>query len=136
MSDPTTVNPSATAVNKIINDAIQAAEKAADTAAETALDTAAPFFAVPVIKQITDGIIEEIVSQVGNRISIGVQEVGTFLVIDTQVSSEKSGISKELANIMIAEKSGDPNAIKAAIQAYAVAQSALTHDDGSAPPVT
>lgn len=132
---PTITNPAATAVNTVVNDAVQAAENVIDMEAETALDAAAPIFALPVIKPVTDAVIEEVVSLIGKQVSIGLQEVGTFIVIDTQVSGEKSGVSQALANLMIAEKSGDPNAIKIAFQAYADDNSLLVHDDGSAPPV-
>lgn len=133
-SPPTTTNPTATTVNQTINDIVGIAEQTAITAAETALDTAAPIFALPVIKQASDLAIEEIVKYVGNDVNISLQNIGTFIVIDTQVAGEESGISQALAALMVAEKSGDPNAIKQAIQNYANAQSALTHDDGSAPP--
>ena len=131
---PTTTNSTATAVNTAVNDVVQAAETIAANAAIAALDAAEPVFALPVIKQITDVTIKEAISYLGNDISIGMQTVGTFLVIDTQGSSEEGGSSTALANLMIAEKGGDPSAIQAAIQAYANYQSSLVHSDGSAAP--
>lgn len=133
---PTTENGTAQAVDTVVNDAIRAGEQAATTAAEAALDSAVPFFALPVIHQISDAAISEVVTLIGDKISIGLQTVGTFIVIDTQVAGEKSGVSQALANLMLAEKSGDPQKIKEAIHAYATAQSALVGSDGSATPKT
>ena len=132
MTTPTTTNATATTVNTDVNDVVKAAEQIAITAEETALDTAAPFFAVPVIKEITDEVLTLGTEYLGGKISVAVQQVGTFVVIDTQVSSEKSGISAALATLMLAEKSGNAQAIQEAIAAYAKAQSALINSDGSA----
>lgn len=130
---PTTTNETATTLDADINTAVSAAEDIAVSAAEVALDTAVPFFAVPVVKEVTDELIKLAVDALGDKMSLSFQEVGTFIVIDTQISAEQSGISAALAALMIAEKSGVPSAIQAAIQAYANAQSALIHDDGSSP---
>jgi hypothetical protein len=130
---PTTTNTTAAGVDSAISAAVTAAEGLVDTAAETALDTAVPFFAVPVVKQVTDFVIEDVVRDLGDDVSISLQQVGTFVVIDTQVSGEKSGISQALANLMIAEKSGNAQQIQAAIAAYQESQSALQNDDGSSP---
>lgn len=135
-TDPSTTNSTATAVDTAINDAVQAAEQAVDVAAETALQASSPIFSLPIIKQVADFVIEDIVSTLGSDVSVSLQKVGTFVVIDTQVSNEEGGISTALANLMIAEKSGDPKQIQAAIAAYEVAQSALVNDDGSATPIT
>jgi hypothetical protein len=64
------------------------------------------------------------------------QSIGTFIVIDKDISGEKTGVSQALANLMIAEKSGNAAQIQAAIQAYANANSALDHDDGGGIPPT
>ena len=131
---PPTTNPTATEINAEIAAAVDQAETIADQAAETALDSAVPFFALPVIKPVTDLIIEDIIKKLGEQLSIALQTIGTFVVIDTQVGSEKIGISQALANLMTAEKSGDQNAIQQAIDAYQKAQSALENSDGSALP--
>jgi hypothetical protein len=131
-----TGNSAATTVNTIISDAVNAAEQVADTAAEAALDSAVPFFALPVIKEVTDFSIKEAVGYLGGKMSIALQQVGTFIVIDTQVAGEKTGISNALAALMVAEKSGNAAQIQAAIAAYQVAQSNLINSDGAAPPVT
>lgn len=136
MGDPTTTNATATTINALVNEAVKDAETLAEKTVETALEADIPFVALPVIKQLEEGTINLLVGELGKQVSIGLQTVGTFIVIDTQVSGENAGVSKELAAYMIAEKSGDPNAIKTALQNLANANSALDHDDGSAPPIT
>ena len=129
-----TTNPTATTVNTVVSDALSAVENVAIQAEETALDAAEPAFALPVIKQITDEILTLGTDYIGGKLSVAVQQVGTFVVIDTQVSGEESGISQALASLMVAEKSGNASQIQAAITAYQEAQNAIVEDDGSAPP--
>lgn len=133
---PTTTNGTAGTVDAVVNDAVQAAEQAVDTAAETALDTAVPFFGLPVVKQISDLVIEDIVSTLGDDVSIAIQKAGNIVVVDTQVSGEKAGLSQALLNLIAAEDSGNAQQIQTAIVAYQQAQSALQNDDGSSTPVT
>lgn len=136
MTDPTPIlNSAANAVNTVINDAVSAAEKIAETSIEAEIESSVPFFALPVIRNLEEFTIEELIGYIGKKLSIGLQQVGTFLVIDTQVSNEKAGISQALANLMLAEKSGDQNAIQTAIAAYQKSQSSLINSDGYAPPV-
>ena len=129
-----TTNPTATTVNTVVSDTLSAVENVAIQAEETALDAAEPAFALPVIKQITDEILTLGTDYIGGKLSVAVQQVGTFVVIDTQVSGEESGISQALASLMVAEKSGNASQIQAAITAYQEAQNAIVEDDGSAPP--
>lgn len=136
MSTPTTTNATATVADTVISDALNAGEQVAEAAAETALDAAVPFFAVPVVKQITDEIIHLALTELTKELSITMQTAGTFVIIDTQVNSESSGLSAALLAVIAADKSGDPNAIAQAIKAYQAAQSALANDDGSATPIT
>ena len=136
MSGPTTTNPVATPINAVIDDAMKAAEQLAITAEETALDAAVPIFAAPVIKQITDEVLTLGTEYIGKNIDVALQQFDTFVVIDTETSGEKTGISQALGNLMTAEKSGDSTKIAAAIKAYQEAQSALQNDDGSATPST
>ena len=134
---PQTTNPTATVVNSLIASAVTAAEKPvtlfvlADIA--TLTGTMAPVFA-GAITLLAKTFVSPLVSYIGEKFSKELQTAGTFTVIDLQVSSEVSNVSKELAALIAAEKKGDPNAIKIAIQNYANANSALIHDDGSAPP--
>ncbi len=124
-------NTTAQAADGIIDGLVTAAEHAAEISIETAIEVAAPAFALPVLKQIEEAIVNAVVEKVGHEISIGVQTVGTFIIIDTQISSEKGGISREAAALILAEKTGDPIAIKKALQDFADAQSQLVHSDGS-----
>lgn len=133
---PFPINTPAENTNIVINDAMKIAGDLAAKAIETAIEVNVPFFALPVIKQVEEWTIEEIVGEVEKQASIGLQQIGTFVIIDTQISSEKKGISQALAALMLAEKSGDQNAIQAAIAAYQKAQSALVNVDGAAPVVT
>jgi hypothetical protein len=130
-----TSNEQAVKLNTEISGAVKIAESAADLAIEAQVDLAFPLLTLPVVKQISDAFIQEFVSLIGKQLSIGLQQIGTFIVIDTQVDNEKVGVSQGLANLMIAEKKGNKDEINQAIQAFASAQSALVHDDGSAPPV-
>lgn len=136
MGTPLPPNVPVQTTDTAIDLAVKAGESIAETAAETALDAAAPVFALPVIKQVTDAFIDEVISVIGGKISVAIQQAGTFLIIDTQVSSEEGGISQALANLMVAEKSGNPAQIQAAIAAYEKAQSALVNDDGATTPTS
>lgn len=111
----------------MVSDAVNAAAGVA----ETAIEAQVPFLAVPGIKQ----IFEALFGWIAGKISEALQNVATFTVIDIQVGSEESGISQALANLIAAEKTGNAQTIQAAITAYQEAQSALIHDDGSAPAV-
>lgn len=134
MAGPISVNPTATAINQGISDVVQAIEKVAIASEIAALEAASPIFALPVIKEVMDEGLTLGTEWIGGKLSVGLQQVGTFIVIDTQVATEKKGISAALAALMIAEKSGDQKAIQAALAAYGKAQSALINDDGSATP--
>jgi hypothetical protein len=122
---PTTSNTTAGIITKITaalaNTGVQAVEAA------IILDVS--FLGWPGIKQVWQGFFGWIASYF-----VTVAQTGeTFGVIDVQVGDEESGMSVALSNLLAAEKTGDAAKIKAAIQAYANAQSSLTHDDGSNP---
>lgn len=123
---PTTTNASATLINKII----AALANTGVQAVEALIIVDVPFLGLPGIKQIW----EYLFGWVASYFIKAAQNGATFLVIDLQVGSEEASLSVALKNLIVAEKTGDPNAIKIAIQAYADAQSALIHDNGSAPP--
>jgi hypothetical protein len=133
---PTTTNAAATEANTVINTVMEGVEKVVETSVETEIETAAPIFAVPVIKQIEEFTINELVQYLGNKASIALQQVGTFVIIDTQVTAESKAASTALANLLAAYKTGNQATITAAIQAFANANSALDHDNGSATPST
>lgn len=58
----------------------------------------------------------------------------TFIIIDNQIVTEQTFMTAAIARLLVAQKSGDADAIKKAIQDYANAQSALIRDDGSLRP--
>lgn len=53
----------------------------------------------------------------------------SFLVIDSQTSSEETALSAALKALAVAQKAGNSNEVQKAIQAYADAQSALIKKD-------
>jgi hypothetical protein len=137
MTGPVTTNPTATKVNAAIDAAVKGAETLVDNLVIADLSAwAGPLS--PVVGFICNAfvkpLVSPLVSYIGSKFSIGLQIVGTFTVIDVQVGQETAGISKALADLIAAEKTGDPNAIKTALAAYQVAASALANDDGSATP--
>ena len=89
-----------------------------------------PFLGFPIIKQLWEGIL----ALIGGYFSRALQTGATFIVIDHQVNTEESNLTKALAALIAAQKSGDPVAIQKAIKDYANAHSALIHSDGSAHP--
>lgn len=121
--NPTTENSAA----GIANTVIKVGETGIVAVAESLAITAVPWLGLPVIKQLWEGIFNFIADKFEKAAATG----ATFLVIDVQVGNEETQMSKELAAVIAAEKSGDANAIKIAIANYANAQSALVHDDGS-----
>ena len=124
-------NRPATEVETAIADALKAAADVVIKTAEDSLDTSMPFFSLPVVKDISDFFIEEMVSAMTDKMSIYLQKIGSFIVMDTQIDAEQKGISKALSDLIIAEKSGDPVKIKQAIAEYQIAQSALINYNGS-----
>lgn len=117
-----TTNPEAGTVNTVISGIGSVVIKAA----ETAIITQLPFLGFPLIKPIWETIFNYICSFVVNA----AETEGTFTVIDLQVSDEQSNLATALKNLLIAEKEGNPDAIKSAIQAYANAHSALINSNG------
>lgn len=136
VSAPTTVNGTATLLNSAISKAMGAAETIVDNliVAQIAAWTGpmAPFCAF-LVNIFIKPFVSPLVSYIGGKFSVVLQNGGTFAVIDLQVDYEDSNESAALKNYIIALKGGDPNAIQAARIALANAQSSLTHDDGSAP---
>jgi hypothetical protein len=119
-NDPTTAK---------LDGAISTTVNSGVTAVETLALTLKPWLGWPVVKQIWEGIFQWIAG-----LFVQVAETGeTFAVIDNQTGTEVTGMSTALANLLAAEKSGDQNAINAAIQAYATANSALVRSDGATP---
>ena len=77
-------------------------------------------------------IWEAIFSAIANYFTKAAENGATFLVIDVQISHEQTTLSMAMQNLIMAERSGNPDAIQHALHAYADAHSALVHDDGSA----
>lgn len=126
MSDPLPTNPIAAEINRVV----AAGNSAGVQLVETLAIADQPWLGYPVIKQLFGYLL----SWIDGYLSKAEQAGATFIVIDTQVSIEQSAMSEAVAGLLAAQKSGDENAIKAAIQVYASAQSALVRFDGSAPP--
>jgi hypothetical protein len=122
---PTETNTAAGKVDAAINSAIQTAIPAV----EALVYADAPFLAIPVVKQ----LFEALLGYLAGKFSSVLQDVGTFTVIDVQVSNEQSAVTRALATLNAAKASGDTQAIMTAEQNYANAISSLIHSDGSSP---
>lgn len=123
---PTTVNPGATAAD----DLIKQLEDLLVPGLNAALAAALPVLEAPIISLIT-GVVEKYIE---DHLTQFLELGATFMVIDAQVAEEESNMEPAEAALDAAEKSGDPNAIKEAMQEFADDQSHLVHDDGSARP--
>jgi hypothetical protein len=124
MTSPTTTNAPATNTDNTIktvgDDIIQIVEDA--------ILSDVPALGFPVLKQIWEALFTWI-----SGYFIRAAETGaTFIIIDHEVSGEETSLSQALQALIAAEKTGDQNAIKTAIENYAKAQSALINDNGSA----
>jgi hypothetical protein len=122
MTTPTTTNSAATLSGKIIS----ALANVGVQSVEALIIADVPALGFPVIKQIWEAAF----GWVASYFVKAAQNGATFAVIDVQVGAEETAMSAALAAVVAAEKTGDAAKIKAAIQAYANAQSALVHDDG------
>lgn len=125
MADPTTTNSAATSANTAIVDVVSALIPAA----EGLIIADVPALGLPIIKQIWEALF----SWIAGYFEKAAENGATFGIIDLQVIKEEAGVSAGIAALIAAEKTGDPNAIQQAIKDYADANSALVHDDGSAP---
>ena len=126
MTGPATTNQTATEVNSVI----KSSGGTIVTVTEGLIVADVPWLGTPIVKQIWEAIFNWIASYFIKAAQTG----ATFAVIDVQVDSEESNISKALSALVAAEKSGDQNAIQTAIKNYQLAQSAIVNDDGSASP--
>lgn len=120
---PTTDNKTANLADRII----KSLSNAGVATVETMIIADVPFLGWPVIKPLW----EIPFGWVASYFTKAAENGATFAVIDLQVDHEESNLSAALKALIEAEKSGDAEAIKKAIQAYANAQSALVHSDGS-----
>jgi hypothetical protein len=124
-STPSTTNKLATLVNALI----AGLDKSILGVVYAAIIADVPWLGLPGIKQIWTWLF----SWIASYFTVAAENGATFLIIDLQTGAEQTKLSAAMKQLIAAEQSGDPNAIKAAIQAYANANSALIHDDGSAP---
>lgn len=122
---PQTTNSTATEVNSIVS----ALGNAGVQAVEALIIADVPVLGFPGLKQLW----ELLLGWVAGYFIKAAENGATFAIIDLQIAGEESGMSKALAALVAAEKTGDAAQIQAAIKVYANAQSALVHDDGSAP---
>jgi hypothetical protein len=122
---PAPVNQTAGIVNKVI----VGAETGLVDLAESMAIAADPWLGLPGIKQIWEALFQYF----ANLFTRASQTGATFLIIDSQVSSEQRTLSTALIALQAAELSGDATRIQKAIQNYANANSAEIRDDGSAP---
>lgn len=124
-STPTTTNTAATLVKQLLS----GLENSILGVVYAAIIVDVPWLGWPVIKQLWTGLF----SWIAGYFLEAAQNGATFALIDAQVGGEETTLSSALKELIAAEKSGDAAAIKKAISDYANAQSALVHDDGSAP---
>jgi hypothetical protein len=126
MTNPPTTNQTAATIDSIV----KGAGGTLVNVAEALCIAEAPFLGLPVIKQFWELGFQWVAS----KFILAAETGATFAVIDVQVSKEETNVSAALAAVIAAEKSGNPDAIKSAIQAYANSQSALASYDGSSTP--
>ncbi len=120
---PTTINKTANAVDS----AIQSAETGIIGVVETMIIADVPALGFPIIKQLWEALF----NWIAGYFTKAAMDGATFLVIDHQVDKEQSALSKALAALTAAQKTGNADEIKKAIQAYADCHSSLVHSDGS-----
>ncbi len=125
---PLPTNSAATEVNNVIS----AVNSAGVQVVMNLAIADQPWLGAPVVKTLFGWLL----GWLDQYLSRAEQEGATFVVIDVQVAEEESALQKAWAALVAAQKSGDKNAIKIALQNYNNAHSALIHDDGSASPST
>lgn len=128
MSDPTTDNKVADFLNGIVN----AFATGGEAAAKVYLVALAPgLFAYPLVGWIAD----ELLSYLGQILSIAGQKFATQIVIDIQTNGEKSSVITAATAFQIALASGNSGAIQDAANTLSGAYGDLVHFDGWSTPV-
>lgn len=123
---PGTTNDTAIIVNK----AIAATGGSIIAIAEDLIIAEVPFLGFPIIKQLWQTLFYWVVGYLLRAL----EQSATFAIIDSQIDAELKAVTQALVNLnSVAQNSGDPDAVKKAIQDYANAHSLLVHADGSAP---
>lgn len=131
MSDPTTVNKTASIVAGILE---QLASGAEDVVIAMILADTAEVVAIPVIGQLWTAIVKLAVNRLGQYFYVNTANIATKIIIDIQVSGEASSANEAFQNLQMAVASGDKNAIKTASDDMDKAYGDLVHDDGSFSP--
>lgn len=129
---PQTVNPYASALNRILSSLI---ENAGEGAVEAAIFAAWPaFFATPVIGWIGKKIVDLFVSKFGTFFYQNAAKITTKLITDAQADFENSKLKTGGGKLQDAIASGDKDAIKKAEQEVEDDWGNIIHMDGAAVP--
>lgn len=126
MSDPTTVNQTATVVNDVIKAII---EGAGVTEVEAIAVAEAPWLALPFVHW----IFMLGLNWVAKYFYTSAANAATKIVIDVQVNIEKSKVLNSFQELQQAIASGDNDAIALASKDLSSAYGSLIHSDGAAP---
>lgn len=127
MSEPSTVNKTASIVNQILSGLINGA--GAD-ALEAAVIVEVPWLGLPFVKQIFHFIVGKISAAIYRQAALA----ATAIIIDVQINQEEGSANSAFQNLLAADASGDPLAIAQASKDLSAKYGALIHFDGSASP--
>lgn len=127
MSDPTTTNKVAAAINQILKSLI---EGAGEDSIITAAVAAQPWLGLPFVRQ----LFGFAVGWVGQYFYQQAAFAATKVIIDLQINLEESSTYSSFQNLQMAVASGDQNAITKASDDLNRSYAALIHYDGSAIP--
>lgn len=123
---PTTVNPTATVVNKLLYAMIY---DVAVGAAEAEIYAVLPFLKFPGLNFITEALVK----WVAGYIYVSLARGATFAIIDAQTSKEAAEVNTAKDAFAKAIEGGNPDAIQKAKKDFEAAFGRLVHLDGSAP---
>lgn len=124
MSDPTTQNN----VAQLVNNAVAILMKDGETAAKAFILTEVPFLTNPITQFFLDMALNWLAKILDHNIEMAI----TSAIIDIQTKHENSQVYQALNALMIAQKSGDTNAIDSAIKNAKDKWANAIHWDGSA----
>ncbi len=123
MTSPTTNNSATNTADTLIKDGTSIGV----SVVEAAIIADVPWLGYPGIKQIWEALF----SWIAGYFSAAAQKGVNFAIIDTQVDGQVSDLSKALAALQIAYKSGNQDEISKALNQISQAQSNLANDNGS-----
>jgi hypothetical protein len=127
MSTPTTDNQTADILNGVVSALMSGGEKAAEV---FVTGLAPAFFGNP----ITQWLLDEGISYIGQILSIAGQKFVDSLVIDAQTNWEKSDVLDSGTALALALASKDPAAIQTATNNLSQAYKAVVNFDGWSTP--